>query len=68
MKPLRTLALLTCLLALGCRSNPARFTDVPCTCGQPAADIEGCAHEACVRGTRNPDNPDCVCGSLTIPK
>jgi hypothetical protein len=32
------------------------------------ADVEGCAHHACLSGHRNPDNPDCVCGTLTIPK
>jgi hypothetical protein len=68
MKPLLTLAsLVICSLSLGCRASGARH-DVPCTCGQPEADIEGCAHEKCVAGERNPDNPDCVCGTLTIPK
>jgi hypothetical protein len=68
MKPLQTLALsLICLLPLGCRSSAVE-DEVPCTCGEPVADIEGCAHLSCLRGERNPDNPDCVCGSLTIPK
>jgi hypothetical protein len=68
MKLLRTLALFSlCLTAAACRSNAARH-QVPCICGQPAADIEGCAHSACLKGKRNPENPDCVCGSLSIPK
>lgn len=68
MQPLRALALsVFCLLPLACHSSSARY-EVPCTCGQPEADIEGCAHPACLRGERNPDNPDCVCGSLTIPR
>jgi len=68
MKSLRTLALLvSCVLPLACHSTPAR-TEVPCVCGQPAADFEGCAHHKCVKGERNADNPDCVCGTLTIPK
>ena len=68
MNPLRTLALLViCLLPLGCRSSGSR-NEVPCTCGTPATDMEGCAHHSCVMGKRNPDNPDCVCGALSIPK
>lgn len=69
MRTLRTLALLVFFVAppAACHSNAAR-SEVPCTCGQPAADIEGCAHDACLGGHRNPDNADCVCGTLTIPK
>jgi hypothetical protein len=68
MKLPRTLALLVlCFVPPACRSTAAHG-EVPCTCGQPAADIEGCAHSACVKGQRNPDNPDCVCGTLSIPK
>jgi hypothetical protein len=69
MKSLRMLASSAiCLLPLACRSPAAEKDEVPCTCGQPQADIEGCAHESCLRGERNPDNPDCVCGSLKIPR
>ncbi len=69
MLSLRALALsVICLLPLGCRSASEEHADVPCTCGSPVADIEGCAHPSCLEGERNPDNPDCVCGSLTIPK
>ena len=63
LRPLVLLAL--CVVPLACRSSGAS-AEVPCTCGQPAADIEGCAHAACLRGQRNPANPDCVCGPLTI--
>jgi len=66
MKSLRALALsAVCLLPLACRSSTEK-DEVPCTCGTAQADIEGCAHEACLRGERNPDNPDCVCGTLKI--
>jgi hypothetical protein len=37
-----------------------------CICGTPEGDFEGCPHPLCVRGERNPDNPDCVCGSMKI--
>ena len=68
MRTLHLLALLlVCVLPLACRSG-AKHDEVPCTCGQPEADIQGCAHHLCLQGQRNPDNPDCVCGSLTIPK
>ena len=67
MRSLRPLALLAlCLLPLSCRSG-AKRTEVPCTCGQPEADFRGCAHHRCLAGQRNPDNPDCVCGTLSIP-
>ena len=63
-----SLALLAlCLLPLSCRSGAQR-TEVPCTCGQPEADFRGCEHHQCLAGQRNPDNPDCVCGTLSIPK
>jgi hypothetical protein len=68
MKTLRLLVLLAlAAVPLACRSGGTR-EEVPCTCGQPAADIEGCAHATCLQGKRNPDNADCVCGSLTIDK
>jgi hypothetical protein len=37
-----------------------------CTCGTPAADFEGCSHPLCLKGERNPDNPDCVCGPMKL--
>jgi hypothetical protein len=55
------------LMPLACRGTDGA-ADIPCTCGQPEADLEGCAHPKCLAGERNPDNPDCVCGTLTIPK
>ena len=56
------------LAALGCRSGGGSAANIPCTCGTPEADLEGCAHPTCLAGKTNPDNPDCVCGSLSIPK
>jgi hypothetical protein len=65
--------LITILLAaslaasVGCRSSapePAPGATATCTCGEPMADFEGCAHPLCLSGAGNPDNPECVCGSL----
>ncbi len=67
MKLLRTVALVLCFVPLSCRSTAPR-EEVPCTCGTAEADIEGCAHPLCLNGERNPDNIDCVCGTLSIPK
>ena len=55
-----------CLLFAGCRSNSAA-DEMPCTCGTPEADMQGCLH-SCAHGERNPDNADCVCGNLSIPR
>jgi hypothetical protein len=67
--------LASCLmaLALGCRSSSGSSgskgaAEVPCICGTPQGDLEGCAHRTCLEGETNPDNPDCVCGKLSIPK
>jgi hypothetical protein len=72
MKLLQTLAVLVfCVVPLACRSADKSHDashSAPCTCGQPEADMEGCAHDACMHGQRNPANPDCVCGTLSIPK
>lgn len=62
------------LLVLGsCTSpdqeNAAMTVDahmIECTCGEPEAMLEGCAHPKCAAGENNPDNPDCVCGTLTF--
>lgn len=55
------------LLPAGCRSSsPA--ADLPCICGTSEADMQGCTNSICAQGKRNPDNPDCVCGSLAIPR
>lgn len=56
-------------LAGACKSTSstsANSAEIPCTCGQPDADFEGCACPSCSNGVRNPDNPDCVCGPLNI--
>jgi len=37
-----------------------------CICGTPLADFEGCPNPVCMKGERNPDNPDCVCGPMKI--
>jgi len=75
MKTLRELALLAlCSLPVACRSSGSaargdRADEVPCTCGQPMTSVEGCAHSACMSGQgTNAGNPDCVCGTLSIPK
>lgn len=62
-----TLLALPLALSLACKSS-STSGDVPCTCGTPETDLEGCAHSLCVAGETNPDNPDCVCGTLSIPK
>jgi hypothetical protein len=71
------LALLAALFcaSLGCKSRgaapehaPADLSALPCTCGTPEADLEGCAHWLCLEGQNNPENPDCVCGSLSLPQ
>lgn len=54
-------------LPLACRSS-APAADLPCICGTPEADMQGCPHSTCMHGERNPANPDCVCGSLSIPR
>jgi len=64
---LALLPALLCLLPLGCRSSsPAPAHQLACTCGTPEADLQGCPNASCLQGKRNPDNPDCVCGTLTI--
>lgn len=50
-----------------CTSTPEADSAVPCRCGTPLGDLEGCAHADCLAGRNNPDNPDCVCGTLEIP-
>jgi len=63
----RLLLLALILLPVACRGTQSSG-DIPCTCGSPEADFEGCAHPKCLAGENNPDNPDCVCGTLSIPK
>jgi len=68
-----TLALAFFLGLTGCKSDASSTNDdlalagataQPCTCGQPSADIYGCAFPACVNGTGNPANDLCACGAL----
>lgn len=68
MKILSTLLLvaLFAALPLACKSAPAS-AEIPCTCGTPEADLQGCAHPLCLAGKNNPDNPNCVCGKLEVP-
>ena len=61
------------LAMLGCKSrahvpasSPAHSPALPCTCGTLEADLEGCAHSRCLAGEKNPENPDCVCGTLSL--
>jgi len=62
------LLILTAALALtACGSNSSKADyDVPCICGTDEAQIDGCAHPACIADEHNPDNPDCVCGTMTF--
>ena len=62
------------LLVLGSCISPEKevadmtfdVNTIECTCGSPEAMLEGCAHPKCAAGENNPDNPDCVCGTLTF--
>ena len=57
-------------LAVACSSAPKDAVapvEIPCVCGTPMGDLEGCAHADCRDGRINPDNPECVCGALEIP-
>ena len=58
------LAALLLPFAAGCKSTRA---EAPCHCGTAMGDLEGCAHPLCRAGKNNPENPDCVCGTLEIP-
>jgi len=61
------LAAFLTVLPSSCKSSGSDAEAIPCRCGTPMADLEGCAHPLCRAGKTNPDNPDCVCGSLDIP-
>ncbi|MBL8860757.1 MAG: hypothetical protein JNK02_02000 [Planctomycetes bacterium] len=54
-------------IVASCETPSSKGADVPCRCGTPMADFEGCAHPTCMNGHRNPANPDCVCGTIEIP-
>jgi hypothetical protein len=62
--------LLCAVAALGaCKSSgdaAAEAAAQRCTCGTPEADFEGCTNPICLKGERNPDNPDCVCGPMKM--
>jgi hypothetical protein len=66
MKTHLLLAMLLLALTPSCKSNEPE-AELPCHCGTAMADLEGCAHPACIDGKTNPANPACVCGSLEIP-
>lgn len=67
MKTLASLLLATVLVALPSACKSAE-PDAPCTCGTAMGDLEGCTHPKCSAGEPNPDNPNCVCGGIEIPK
>lgn len=74
------LSLLLALALGGCRSKdpapppapaPEPVTEVdlstvPCTCGDAMTAMTGCAHSLCAAGKHNPENPDCVCGPISL--
>ena len=63
-------ALAAVALIAACKSQRAAadvdLSMVPCICGTPDEVLDACAHSRCVVGLRNPQNPDCVCGPLTL--
>lgn len=67
---LLVILLLGAVSALGsCKSpdsNAAQVSAERCICGTPEADFEGCPHPLCLKGERNPDNPNCVCGPMKM--
>ena len=70
MKTLSSLLLAAAFLALppACKSSSSSSAaDVPCTCGTPMGDLEGCSNPLCASGKNNPANPKCVCGKIDIP-
>ncbi len=68
IKELAVLPVLLLALAAACKSSSNGAAEIACTCGDPATDFAGCAHPSCIAGHTNPDNPDCVCGTMSIPK
>lgn len=66
MKTLTILMLLLTVACVSCKSTDASSASVRCICGTAEADFSGCQHPLCVKGERNPDNPDCVCGPMKI--
>jgi len=70
MSTIKTLFALLLMLAVlaACQSDPKEepATEFPCTCGTDETAFHGCLHPLCVEGETNPDNLDCVCGTLSI--
>ena len=68
MKTLSLLLVAALLVAIpsSCKSS-SQTANIPCVCGTPEGDLEGCEHPICREGKTNPDNPKCVCGTLEIP-
>ena len=67
--PLLGIALLVATSA--CKSTEhTSFTDdtLPCICGTPEADFDGCHCTDCCHGDGSSENPDCVCGPLAFEK
>ncbi len=70
LSAMKTLLLAAALVGLVACSSPEKKAEpahVPeCTCGEPETAFDGCIHPLCLSGEGNPDNPDCVCGPLTL--
>lgn len=67
MKIVTVLMLLLAATCVSCKStSSASGAVVPCICGTAEADFSGCHHALCVKGQRNPENPECVCGPMKI--
>lgn len=61
------------VLPLSCKSEESAEAgrgeaNLPCTCGEGSTDFEGCANALCIAGKQNPDNPNCVCGEISLGK
>ena len=62
--------LLAVLLVFGACGSPKQSTpegmqaSPACICGTPSAAMNGCPHTLCISGKTNPENPECVCGTL----
>jgi hypothetical protein len=67
MKTLSLLIVAAFLVAVPSSCKSSQTATLPCVCGTPEGDLEGCEHPLCRDGKTNPDNPKCVCGTLEIP-
>ncbi len=61
-----TLTCMSCTSSSTNSSSSASKNTCACICGTPEADFSGCPNEYCIKGERNPNNPDCVCGPMKI--